>query len=77
MGHLGNAGHPDVEAAISDAIHKIRAAGKAAGIVTVDEQAARGYLAAGWDIVGVGIDALLYANALRGLAIAFQTLGFV
>lgn len=68
MGHLGNAGHPDVEAAISDAIHKIRAAGKAAGIVTVDEQAARGYLDAGCTFVGVGIDALLYANALRGLA---------
>lgn len=72
MGHLGNAGHPDVEAAISDAIDKIRAAGKAAGIVTVDEQAARGYLAAGCTFVGVGIDALLYANALRGLAERFQ-----
>ncbi|MDN7131440.1 4-hydroxy-2-oxoheptanedioate aldolase [Halomonas sp. MC140] len=72
MGHLGNAGHPDVEAAISDAIHKIRAAGKAAGIVTVDEQAARGYLAAGCTFVGVGIDALLYANALRGLADRFK-----
>lgn len=72
MGHLGNAGHPDVEAAISDAIDKIRAAGKAAGIVTVDEQAARGYLAAGCTFVGVGIDALLYANALRGLADRFK-----
>ncbi|MGO2392314.1 MAG: 4-hydroxy-2-oxoheptanedioate aldolase [Halomonas sp.] len=72
MGHLGNAGHPDVEAAISDAIHKIRAAGKAAGIVTVDEQAARGYLVAGCTFVGVGIDALLYANALRGLAERFK-----
>lgn len=72
MGHLGNAGHPDVEAAISDAIHKIRAASKAAGIVTVDEQAARGYLAAGCTFVGVGIDALLYANALRGLADRFK-----
>ncbi|WP_235040463.1 4-hydroxy-2-oxoheptanedioate aldolase [Vreelandella profundi] len=72
MGHLGNAGHPDVEAAISDAIHKIRAAGKAVGIVTVDEQAARGYLDAGCTFVGVGIDALLYANALRGLAERFK-----
>ncbi|MGO2242026.1 MAG: 4-hydroxy-2-oxoheptanedioate aldolase [Halomonas sp.] len=72
MGHLGNAGHPDVEAAISDAIQKISAAGKAAGIVTVDEQAARGYLTAGCTFVGVGIDALLYANALRGLAERFK-----
>ena len=72
MGHLGNASHPDVTAAISDAITTIRAAGKAAGIVTVDEQAARGYLAAGCTFVGVGIDALLYANALRGLAERFR-----
>jgi len=57
-----------VEAAINDAITKIRAAGKAVGIVTVDEQAARGYLAAGCTFVGVGIDTLLYANVLRGLA---------
>lgn len=53
MGHLGNASHPDVKAAISDAITKIRSAGKAAGIVTVDEQAA--HLAAGCTFVGVGI----------------------
>lgn len=72
MGHLGNASHPDVTAAINDAITTIRAAGKAAGIVTVDEQAARGYLAAGCTFVGVGIDALLYANALRGLAERFR-----
>ncbi|MFJ5536764.1 4-hydroxy-2-oxoheptanedioate aldolase [Vreelandella titanicae] len=72
MGHLGNASHPDVTAAINDAITTIRAEGKAAGIVTVDEQAARGYLAAGCTFVGVGIDALLYANALRGLAERFR-----
>lgn len=72
MGYLGNAGHPDVIAAINDAIAKIRAAGKAAGIVTVDEQAARNYLAAGCTFVGVGIDTLLYADALRGLAERFR-----
>lgn len=72
MGHLGNADHPEVTAAISDAITQIRAAGKAAGIVTVDEQAARSYLAAGCTFVGVGIDTLLYANALRGLAERFK-----
>ena len=72
MGHLGNANHPEVTEAVSDAINKIRAAGKAAGIVTVDELAARGYLAAGCTFVGVGIDTLLYANALRGLAERFR-----
>ena len=32
MGHRGNPGHPEVQAAIEDAIHRIRTAGKAAGI---------------------------------------------
>ncbi|KPQ23274.1 MAG: 2,4-dihydroxyhept-2-ene-1,7-dioic acid aldolase [Halomonas sp. HL-48] len=72
MGHLGNASHPEVTAAINDAIARIRAAGKVAGIVTVDEQAARGYIAAGCTFVGVGIDTLLYANALRDLAARFR-----
>lgn len=72
MGHLGNASHPDVTVAINDAIARIRAAGKVAGIVTVDEQAARGYIAAGCTFVGVGIDTLLYANALRDLAARFR-----
>ena len=72
MGHLGDADHPDVKAAINDAITKIRAAGRAAGIVTVDEEAARRYLAAGCTFVGVGIDTLLYANALRALAARFR-----
>lgn len=72
MGHLGNANHPEVTAAIHAAIATIRDAGKAAGIVTVDERAARDYLAAGCTFVGVGIDTLLYANALRGLAERFN-----
>jgi len=72
MGHLGNASHPEVTTAINDAIARIRAAGKVAGIVTVDEQAARGYIAAGCTFVGVGIDTLLYANALRDLAARFR-----
>jgi 4-hydroxy-2-oxoheptanedioate aldolase len=36
MGHPGNAGHPEVRAAIDDAIRRIRAAGKAPGILMVD-----------------------------------------
>lgn len=36
MGHIGNAGHPDVQAAIDGAIKKIVAAGKTAGTLAVD-----------------------------------------
>lgn len=47
MGHRGNPGHPEVQAAIEDAIHRIRTAGKAAGILSADETLARRYLEAG------------------------------
>ncbi|HDY6491325.1 TPA: 4-hydroxy-2-oxoheptanedioate aldolase, partial [Pseudomonas aeruginosa] len=47
MGHRGNPGHPEVQAAIEDAIRRIRAAGKAAGILSADEALARRYLELG------------------------------
>lgn len=72
MGHRGNPGHPEVRAAIDDAITRIRAAGKAAGIITLDEAEARGYLASGCGFVGVGVDALVLAEGLRGLAGRFR-----
>lgn len=72
MGYRGNPGHPQVRAAIDDAIVRIRAAGSVAGILTLDEQQAHDYLAAGCGFVGVGIDALLLAQALRGLAGRFR-----
>ncbi|GHE22906.1 4-hydroxy-2-oxoheptanedioate aldolase [Halomonas urumqiensis] len=73
MGQLGNPGHPEVVAVISDAIARIRATGKAAGIVTADEREARDYLEAGCTFVGVGIDTLMLASALRGLAGRFAS----
>ncbi|WP_163559127.1 4-hydroxy-2-oxoheptanedioate aldolase [Halomonas sp. NO4] len=72
LGHLGDAGHPEVRGAIGDAIRRIRSAGKATGIVTVDESEARGYLEAGCTFVGVGVDTLLLMNALHGLAERFR-----
>lgn len=72
MGHRGNPGHPEVRAAIDDAIARIQVAGKSAGIITFDEAEARGYLAAGCGFVGVGVDALVLAEGLRGLAGRFR-----
>ena len=40
-GHLGNPAHPEVQAVIADAITRIRAAGKAAGILAFAEADAR------------------------------------
>lgn len=66
MGHRGNPGHPEVQAAIEDAIRRIRAAGKAAGILSADEALARRYLELGCAFVAVGVDTSLLMRSLRG-----------
>ena len=67
MGHPGNPGHPDVQAAIADGIARILKAGKAPGILATQEAAARHWLSLGARFVAVGIDALLLAQATREL----------
>ncbi|WP_226780809.1 HpcH/HpaI aldolase family protein [Oceaniglobus trochenteri] len=74
MGHLGNPGHPDVVAAIEDGVRRIRAAGKAAGIVTFDPTQARRLAALGFNFLAVGGDVSCYARALRSLAAEAKTL---
>lgn len=71
MGHLGNPGHPEVQAAIDGAIRRITASGKAAGTLTTDIDAGRHYLDIGARFVAVGIDTSLLAQATRTLARAF------
>lgn len=72
MGHLGDPQHPDVQAAIEDAVRRIRAAGKAAGILARGEEGARRWLSAGCLFVAVGVDASLLAQAADGLAAKFR-----
>lgn len=72
MGHVGDSGHPEVQAAISDAIERIRKAGKAAGILTADEAQARSYLELGATFVAVGLDIHLLATSTRALAARFK-----
>ncbi len=68
MGHLGNPGHPDVRQAIDGAMACILAAGKAPGILAVDEALARHYIGLGARFVAVGVEATLLARAARSLA---------
>lgn len=68
LGHPGRADHPDVRAAIEDAIVRIVRSGKAAGTLVTDEALARRYLDLGCTFVAVGIDARLLATATRQLA---------
>ncbi|HQQ70898.1 MAG TPA: aldolase/citrate lyase family protein [Alicycliphilus sp.] len=72
MGHVGNPGHADVQAAIGDAIARIQRAGKAAGILTPNEALARGYLAQGCSFVAVGLDTSLLVQATSALATRFK-----
>jgi 4-hydroxy-2-oxoheptanedioate aldolase len=72
MGHRGQPGHPDVVAAIEDAIRRIVAGGKAAGILVGDDASARRYSALGATFVGVGVDTVLLARATSELASRFR-----
>ena len=75
LGHLGDPSHPDVQAAIADAISRILSAGKAAGLLAVDEQLARRYLAAGASFVAVGTDVTVLARGAEALAARFREEG--
>lgn len=75
MGHLGDASHPDVLAAISDAIKRIRAAGKPAGILTGVETEAKRWLQEGATFVAVGSDLGVLARNAEALAARFKMPG--
>lgn len=72
MGHLGNFAHPDVQAAISAAIKPIRAAGKAGGYLTGNEEEAKKRLAEGFQFVAVGNDLGILARGADALAKKFK-----
>ena len=72
MGHRGNPGHPDVQAAIEDAIVRIGKAGKAAGILSADQALARRYIELGAKFVAVGVDTTVLMRSLQNLAATFK-----
>ncbi|PYB74382.1 MULTISPECIES: 4-hydroxy-2-oxoheptanedioate aldolase [Pseudomonas] len=72
MGQRGNPGHPEVQAAIEDAIVRIARAGKAAGILSADATLARRYIELGAAFVAVGVDTTVLMRGLQGLAGTFK-----
>ena len=72
LGHLGNPNHAEVIAAIEDAIARITAAGKAAGILSTDNALARSYIDKGVTFCAVGVDTLLLSSAAMALARKFK-----
>jgi 4-hydroxy-2-oxoheptanedioate aldolase len=72
MGHRGNAAHPEVQAAIKDAFARVIKAGKAAGILTSNEEWANEYLDLGATFVAVGTDVGILAKQTSALAAKFK-----
>jgi 4-hydroxy-2-oxoheptanedioate aldolase len=68
MGYLGQPAQPKVKSAVLGALCRIRAAGRAAGVLTSDPVYIADCKGAGANFVGVGIDVTILANALRSLA---------
>lgn len=75
LGHLGKPGHPEVVAAVGDAITRIAATGKAAGVFATDPASAQAYAAKGARFLAVGVDTLLLRNAAVRLAESFTQTG--
>ncbi|MCK4124475.1 MULTISPECIES: 4-hydroxy-2-oxoheptanedioate aldolase [Ralstonia solanacearum species complex] len=75
MGLLGQPGHPDVVAAICDGIRRVRAAGKAPGVLAADPELAATYLAHGALFVAVGVDTTLLVGAASRLARQYRASG--
>ncbi|MDO8864240.1 4-hydroxy-2-oxoheptanedioate aldolase [Haliea sp. E1-2-M8] len=72
LGHRGNPGHHDVQAAIEDGIARIQKSRKAVGILSADEKLARRYLELGCNFVAVGVDTSLLMRSLVQLASKFK-----
>ena len=73
MGHVGNAAHPEVQAAIADAIARILKAGKAPGILTPDQALATHYLSLGAVFVAVGLDTQILMRQTTELVAHFKS----
>jgi hypothetical protein len=73
LGHLANPKHPDVLKAIDDAIARIKACGKAPGILTGDEALAQHCVAQGCLFVAVGADQNVLRDSATALAQRYKS----
>ena len=72
LGHPGNQSHPEVIATIERSIKAIVAAGKPAGILTLDHDFARQCIGWGSRLTAVGVDLSLLSAAARGLVASYR-----
>ena len=72
MGFPGRAETPEVRKAIADALTRIAASDKAAGILTFDDAWAQQCLDDGAQFLAVGMDAVVLARGMRALASRYR-----
>jgi 4-hydroxy-2-oxoheptanedioate aldolase len=72
LGYIGDLNHPVVKAAVEDAIRRIGACGKPAGILTGDTGFAKHCIELGTTFTAVGVDVGLLARASESLAQQFR-----
>ena len=72
LGHVGAPAHPSVQGAVEDAIGRIRARGKPAGILTPDPVLAARFIELGTTFTAVGVDAGILSRATENLAKRFH-----
>ena len=65
MGFTGDSSAPEVQEAIKDALARIKAAGKAPGILALDHATAQTYRDWGAQFLAVGIDVVMLAKTAR------------
>ncbi len=72
FGHIGNWGHPEVQAALEDAVRRLKKIGKPAGILTPNEEEAKRFIQWGYMFAAVGADLGLLARGADALAKRFK-----
>ena len=72
LGYPGEPNHPKVRTAIEDAVKRIKACGKPAGILTPDAAFAKHLMTMGVVFTAVGIDAMALVKASEALLAQFQ-----
>ncbi|MDN3522000.1 aldolase/citrate lyase family protein [Halomonas ramblicola] len=72
LGYAGQPGHPEVVAAVEDALQRIAAVGKAPGVLSVDLELARRYAEAGSVFTAVGVDIVMLARSSEHVVASFR-----
>jgi len=72
FGHIGNPQHAEVQQALEQSVKRLKAVGKPAGILTLNEEEARRYIGWGYTFVAVGSDTGLLARGADALAKKFK-----